>query len=205
MNTHARKLVVFANVLPIAALLTLALKTPAGEIQDLYYQQPHTKLPTDLWHHETTTTNGASRQFFSSTIANPPSFKTHGISEIGIERTPCYGKCPTYTLIVKSDGTLRYKGVANVERLGEYTGKIDQFRFEQLAQFIKDSDYMELDDAYTHMITDNPSVYTTVLMSGKRKTIRNYANSGPTKLWAIEQLIDELMVKAQWSTAQKPP
>jgi hypothetical protein len=29
-----------------------------------------------------------------------------GITEIGMERTQCYGRCPAYTIVIKSDGTL---------------------------------------------------------------------------------------------------
>lgn len=54
-------------------------------------------------------------------------------------------------------------------------------------------------------VTDNPTTFTMVVMNGKRKTIRNYANSGPTKLWAIEQLIDGLMSKGKWSVPGKAP
>jgi hypothetical protein len=37
-------------------------------------------------------------------------------------------------------------------------------------------------------------------MDGKRKVIRNCANTGPTALWAIENLIDDLMAHASWKT-----
>jgi hypothetical protein len=57
---------------------------------------------------------------------------------------------------------------------------------------------MQFDDSYSREITDCATTYTMVVMNGKRKTISNYANAGPTKLWAIEQLIDDLMAKAKW-------
>jgi hypothetical protein len=201
MNRPARKFIVPVKALTFTALLTWMFSAPAGEIAELYRSQPHAKPPTDLWNHQSITTNGTSRQI--SFFAGSPSFTKHGITEIGIERAPAFGA--SYTFIVKNDGTFRYKGVASVERLGEYTGRIDPRRFDQLAQFIKDSDYMELDDAYTsHMITDQPYVYTTVVMNGKRKTISNYPSAGPTKLWAIEQVIDDLTTQAQWLPVRKP-
>jgi hypothetical protein len=125
----------------------------------------------------------------------------HSISEIGIERTVCLGGCPAYTFIAKGDGTFRYRGEKHVQRTGEYTGTISVPQFHKLAQFILDSGYLELEDAYSGMITDQPTVYTSVVLSavsGKRKVISNYANTGPTKLWAIEQLIDQLMTTAKW-------
>jgi hypothetical protein len=122
----------------------------------------------------------------------------HGISEIGIERSPCFGTCPVYTLIVKSDGSFRYKGLHFVDRIGEFTGKVDAWQYKNLAQFIKDAGYMELQDAYDRTVTDFETVYTTVVMDGKRKVVSNYASAGPIKLWAIERLIDGLLAEAEW-------
>ena len=53
-------------------------------------------------------------------------------------------------------------------------------------------------DEYETSVTDNPTVYAYIVMSGKKKIIRNYANSGPTKLWAIQELIDKLLLEAEW-------
>ena len=94
--------------------------------------------------------------------------------------------------------------MGHVERKGELAGKVSVWKFHELARFIKDSGYMELDDCYTRSVTDNPTAFTMVVMNGKRKTVRNYANAGPTKLWAIEQLIDELMTKVEWRNQKEP-
>lgn len=129
----------------------------------------------------------------------------HGISEIGIERGPCFGPCPIYTFIVRSDGSFRYKGDENVKRKGEFTGTVPARYFHQLAQFIRDSDYMELENVYFIGVTDCATTYTMVVMNGKRKVVRNYADAGPTRLWAIEQVIDGLMSKATWDEPNKAP
>jgi hypothetical protein len=127
----------------------------------------------------------------------------HGITEIGIERGACFGTCPIYTFIIKSDGTCHYKGDKYVERIGEFSGTVPIGDFHELAQFIRDAGYMGFENGYRRMVTDHPTTYTTVVMGGKRKVIRNYANAGPTALWAIEELIDGLTTKATWSGAQK--
>lgn len=138
-------------------------------------------------------------------ILGIPESAKHGITEIGIERTGCFGTCPIYTFIVKSDGTFRYKGFMYVEREGEFTGTIHVGYFHQLARFVKESGYMELKDRYARPVTDNATIYTMVVMNGQRKTVGNYASGGPAKLWAIEQLIDSLMSKAKWDRSQKAP
>jgi len=144
-------------------------------------------------------TNGTNlmRKSIEASIHRKPD-APHGISEIGIERTRCYGRCPAYTFIVQSNGTFRYTGRSGVERIGEFTGKIAPYYFEPLARFVKEASFFEMEDDYDRSVTDNPTTYTTAVADGKRKLVRNYAHAGPNKLWAIEQLIDGLLVHAEW-------
>jgi len=57
---------------------------------------------------------------------------------------------------------------------------------------------MELENAYHGWVTDQPLVWTMVVVNGTRKVIQNDQNAGPTKLWATEQLIYRLLAKAKW-------
>ena len=173
----------------IAVLLASSFLALAGEISEYHLKNAREKSGD----------HRKSRSYDEIASTN------HGITEIGIERTGCYGICPSYTFIVKSDGTFRYKGFDHVERKGEFSGTISAGYFHQLAQFIRDSSYLQLEDGYTGVETDHPTTYTMVVMNGKRKTVSNYATAGPTKLWAIEQLIDDLMAKAKWDGTQKTP
>ena len=172
----------------IAVFVSVTLVASGGEIADHFY------------------TNAAQSFLDSMSSARPPKVVStnHGITEIGIERTTCFGSCPAYTFIIKSDGTVRYKGIKFVERTGDFTGTIPVWYFHAIAEFIKDSEYDKLQEAYAALITDNPTTFTTVVTRGKRKTIRNYADSGPRKLWAVEELIDGLMAKTKWDGAPKP-
>ena len=121
------------------------------------------------------------------------------IKEIGMERTVCFGSCPAYTVIIKGEGTFRYKGEQFAKRQGEHVGKVSKWELNSLLKFIKDSDYFSMQDEYETSVTDSPTAYTYIVMSGRKKIIRNYADSGPTKLWAIQQLIDKLLLEAEWN------
>lgn len=170
-------------------VLTLCSLVRAGELADLHRELVPGTLGgyhTSRSHDEVASTN-------------------HGITEMGIERTACFGACPIYTFIVKNDGTFRYTGEEHVDRKGAFTGRIQRWYFNNLAQFLKDAGYAELEDAYTRRVTDHPTVYTTVVLNGKRKLVRNHANAGPTKLWAIEQLIDSLLSEAEWDEKPTSP
>ena len=122
----------------------------------------------------------------------------HGITEIGLERTPCFGDCPVYSVVIKSDGSFRYHGMENVKHKGRHIGMVDQWNLRQLCHFIRESGYMQFSSSYSAPVTDLPTAYTTVVMNGKRKVISHYADVGPLKLWMIEQAIDKLMLEARW-------
>ena len=88
---------------------------------------------------------------------------------------------------------------------GEFTGTVHAWRFHWLvAKFIKDSGYMELEDVYRRRIADLGTTYTMVVMNGNKKTLRNSAGAGPVKLWAIEQLIDDLLVTPSGMDHRRP-
>lgn len=118
------------------------------------------------------------------------------ITEITLERTACFGFCPIYKVILRSDNTATYIGERFVERQGTYKAYISNF--EYLAKIIEARRYFSLRNSYTAPVTDLPSAITSVVRNGKRKTIDNYANSGPIELWEIETLIDGLIANARW-------
>lgn len=170
------------KTLTLIILLVALQISQGGQIADLYWQQRRTN---DL------ATTGA----FS-----PPELPsiTHGITEIGIERTPCFGSCPVYLCIIRSDGTVRYHGQESVEHMGDWEAKIDPYGFHNLANFIVGSGYSEMADTFASNVTDGDTVYTTFVINGHRKVFRNYASSGPPKLWALQQLTDGLLIGAAW-------
>jgi hypothetical protein len=124
------------------------------------------------------------------------------ITEIAIERTPCYGFCSTYTMTLLPDGSVRYVGQGNVEHLGHLSGKIDPSSFRFLSKLAADIGFFEMNDLYTCMITDSPTVYVSVVRNGIRKTIKHYApdRSGPARLVAFEEAIDAVYGSIQWAS-----
>jgi len=117
------------------------------------------------------------------------------ITEVTLERTACYGTCPIYKITLQSDGTIIYEGKRFVEMMGTYKGTA--YGFDRLAKLILAQNYFNLKDEYTRPITDNPSAITSVVRAGKRKTIVDYAGTGPIELWGIEMVIDGILKNAR--------
>lgn len=121
-----------------------------------------------------------------------------GITEIGLQRTLCYGACPIYKVVLYSDGKVHFEGKRNVKRKGQHAGVARSEEFRRLAELIVDSGFMDLEPTYARKAMDGPSVYTSVVVNGKRKVVRNYMDSAPRVLWAIEQIIDKLVLETKW-------
>jgi hypothetical protein len=168
----------------------------AGELATLHYELTK-DAPTEQ-------TPEKSTLELPDGVALAPGFKglpdrsKHGIDEIGLERSQCYTGCPAYTVIIKADGTFRYTGVADVERIGDYTGTVSVGQLNQLMTFINESLFMGLKDTYTASFLDAATSYVMVKKGSETKVIENYANTAPTTVWAIEELIDDLLETATW-------
>jgi len=128
----------------------------------------------------------------------------HGVTEIGLERSACNGSCPVYTIVLRSDGTFRYTGEENVTRKGNRTGKISEWSYNQLAEFLVESGYMEMESNYEIPVADLSAAYTTATVNGKRKIIRNLGDVGPSKLWALQRAIHGVLTEAEWDGEPRP-
>src|SRR5215470_6365535 len=64
--------------------------------------------------------------------ASPPTAAAQTITEIILERTPCYGRCPIDTLVLHADGTAAYTGKQFTQRTGQFTGTFLKGDFEKL-------------------------------------------------------------------------
>jgi hypothetical protein len=123
------------------------------------------------------------------------------ITEIGLERTACYGYCSEYTATVHSNGIVEYEGRANVRQVGKHSGRISEYQFALLATMLEESGALAPDTPrYFCGVTDSPTVYLSVVKSGERLTIEHYApsRSGPVQLWLFEEIFDELVSSQFW-------
>ncbi|MEE8575268.1 MAG: DUF6438 domain-containing protein, partial [Thermodesulfobacteriota bacterium] len=128
----------------------------------------------------------------------PKAAKPGEITEIRLERTQCFGTCPAYVVTLRNNGPAEYLGTAYVESTGRRSGTVATFYFTMLQSMLNEMGFFELKNNYSKNATDLPSTITTVRRGSTTKTIKNYGNAGPTKLWAIEMAIDAVTAKIKW-------
>ncbi len=118
-----------------------------------------------------------------------------------LERTPCFGMCPVYSVAVFEDGTAVYLGIRHVAQPGVQVTNVDPDQVELLASQMTDLGYFEWEDEYMwQIVTDQPYTITTLNWDDQSKQITRYDGdpNAPVGLVRFEDRIDRLVDVAQW-------
>ena len=127
------------------------------------------------------------------------------ITEISLERTGCYGLCSTYTVTLRTSGEAEYVGQANVEKVGRYLGSVQAATVHLLARLADDIGLFSSIPTYVGcFVTDNPTVYISIVKGGVRLTMKHYApdESGPARLYWFESAVDQIQEQIKWRKAK---
>lgn len=152
---------------------------------------------------ESSTTNTTPREVAPVT-PTPPTPQAKLVEEDGLiawlQRTPCYGRCPSYDLKIYNDLTVIYVGKRFVEKEGWYKTTISKADLQTLQDKAKTIDYLNLADKYPTdgaVISDLPTCKTYMKLDGKEKMINNKHNA-PAALTEFEKFFDTLFEEANW-------
>jgi hypothetical protein len=128
---------------------------------------------------------------------------------IMLERTVCYGTCPSYKLTISADGAVLFEGRTFVKTVGTVRSAISQDRLRELLTKFERLNYFNLRDRYEDngdgcegVVTDHPSAITSIRTNGKTKSVRHYYGCRGVEvledLTRLEQAIDDAVNAAQW-------
>lgn len=127
---------------------------------------------------------------------------------VTLERTPCFGTCPVYTVSISESGLVRFNGKHHVTQTGEATATIPAARVDSLLEELEEAGYFELPEAYVMdapacgmYATDSPTIITSATRGGVTKSIRHDrgCQGAPAGLSRLEQRIDEVAGTARWT------
>ncbi len=116
---------------------------------------------------------------------------------LSLKRTPCFGRCPVYTVELFADGRLHFVGDANVRERGEHEGKLTAEQLAAVTARIDASDFAKWKTSYEkHTVSDLPGA----VLTWNGKTIRHYHGdeSAPVDLMALETELDALLGTSVW-------
>ena len=127
---------------------------------------------------------------------------------VTLERTPCFGTCPVYTVTISRDGAVRFDGRHHVAHAGQATATIPAARVDSLLAELEAAGYLDFADDYVMdspacgmYATDSPTVITSVTRDGVTKTVRHDrgCSAAPPELSRLEQRIDEVAETGRWT------
>ena len=115
---------------------------------------------------------------------------------LSLERTPCFGKCPTYKYTILTTGKIIYNGSQNTKNIGSYTAQLNKSQLEEIKNQIKILDAFSLQDKYDAKVTDIPSTILVINIDGKKKKIYD-RHGAPEKLKQFEKFVDKIVLNTK--------
>src|SRR5437868_5071788 len=117
---------------------------------------------------------------------------------VELQRTSCFGSCPVYTVQIHADGHVNWRGKRSVRVVGEDTATIKPLDARALIEKFRTAGFWNLCSSYSAMVTDVPTVITTVRLADQEKRVSNYFSMAPSWLQPLEYEIDSVADTHRW-------
>jgi hypothetical protein len=130
-----------------------------------------------------------------------PTPENAGPVEIVLERTPCFGFCPDYTVTISGDGGVLYEGRRFVAVRGQQTAQIPEAQVRALLARFDAIGFDRLNNEYRAHVTDLPTTTITLTRNGRTKSVLDYGGTGagmPESVRGLQQEIDRVAGTARW-------
>jgi hypothetical protein len=139
--------------------------------------------------------------------ANPSVAVVSADSRITMQRLPCFGTCPVYTVEIAADGSVTFSGERWVDSIGTSTARVGPAAAAALMQELATAGFFDLEDRYTHDAkvcgsyhTDAPRVNLTLRVSGREKTVEHDygCSDAPPVLRVLQERVDSVADVGRW-------
>lgn len=135
--------------------------------------------------------------FFHTT---PPALRPDSKIAIVLQRTGCFGTCPSYTVTIDNSGIV-FEGGGFVVAAGRHTDSVDAADVRTLAKKFIDADFYSMDSEYVAGVTDNPTYVLSISIDGHEKKVEDYVGSWvgmPEIITELEDEVDALAQTQRW-------
>ena len=130
-------------------------------------------------------------------VINKPSKSPEVLKEslfLSMERTPCFGKCPTYKLMIFNTGNVVFEGFSNTMYIGKYNKQLTKKQLKEIQKMMDEINILEMKNVYDSEVTDFPSTILFLVSNNThKKKILDRVNA-PAELKKFEKLIDYLVL-----------
>lgn len=134
-------------------------------------------------------------------MAPAPTPENAGPVEITLERTPCFGFCPDYSVTISGDGDVLYEGRRFVAVTGEQHGQISAADVQRLLARFDAIGFDNLENEYRAHVTDLPTTTITLIRNGRSKSVLDYGGTSagmPESVRELQAEIDRVANTGRW-------
>jgi hypothetical protein len=191
----------------LVILFSSCFRTPAGmaNAKEIIVLQQNTDSLAVLNEAIADKINLDSIRISDSIAAVPPPVNYDTVFVAGIQRTPCFGKCPQYEIRLYKSGLAEYIGMGAVEKIGKYQCRLDSSIVALVIEKANDYGFFDLNDFYpvnTPQITDFPMCVSSVRKDGELKIVYN-RNDAPLNLIKFQNFLDQFFSDKEWRPSQQ--
>jgi hypothetical protein len=138
----------------------------------------------------------------------PATSESQAAPAVTLERTPCFGRCPVYSVSISRSGLITYEGKRFVADSGADSARIAPEAVDSLLAELDRGGYFGLDDHYVSgaptcgpYATDLPSANSSANDGTRSKRIQHDhgCSHAPSMLSSLEKRIDEVAGTSRWT------
>jgi len=138
----------------------------------------------------------------SKHLASTPVVKDNSTVSIIYQTTPCFGRCPVYTMTISAaTKQITFLGKSDTEKIGTFTKTISDQEIADLVNAFEKANFFSLEDKYLGVITDFPSKYITYSHNGLTKKIQD-RSGGPDVIHELEKLLETIANSEGWKRSE---
>ena len=113
-----------------------------------------------------------------------------------LERKPCSGDCPVFTVTLTKDRTLTYHGKKYTNIEGIHTITLSNAQFDTFNELLKNARFSELDSRYATSGTKDYPV-SILKHDGKEVTVRLWKDA-PKELTAVYVFVEDILYNLKY-------
>ncbi len=116
---------------------------------------------------------------------------------VAMEKSPCFGRCPVYSMKVYQNGVASYDGKQFSELEGLHVKRISNAALSELKSTLADANLFRFQDAYRSRLPDLQSVKITYYTEDRYKSIIG-KDGRPEPVLKIQELLEEIVENGGW-------
>lgn len=136
-----------------------------------------------------------------SLTACKPSFDHMNLRDTTVvasmEKGPCYGRCPVFTLSIYENGIVAYEGKRFTDREGTFYRKLDKKELASLREKFRQADFFSFNRVYPSRIPDMATVSISYKEGGKSATVMG-KEGRPEAVMELENYLDKIANTGEW-------